>query len=92
MLVKDVMYRDVITVDGGSNLTEAARLMSERKRGCLLVLELGRLKGIVTERDFVWKVIAKGFDPSKLKAREIMSSPLVTIDPDMDLAEALFSS
>lgn len=61
MLVKDVMYRDVTTIDGGSNLTEAARLMSERKRGSLLVLESGRLEGIVTERDFVWKASPRGW-------------------------------
>jgi len=42
----------------------------------------------VTERDFVWKVIAKGFDPSKLKTRDIMSSPVITVDPDADLAKA----
>ncbi|MDQ1280360.1 MAG: hypothetical protein QG670_1623 [Thermoproteota archaeon] len=88
MLVKDVMYRDVITIDGDSNLTGAAKAMFENKRGCLLVLESGMLKGIITERDFVWKVIAKGLDPSKLKTREIMSSPVITVDPDTDLTEA----
>ena len=88
MLVKDAMYRDVTIIDGGSGLTEAAKLMFERKCGCLLVLESSKLKGIVTERDFIWKVIAKGLDSSKLKTREIMSSPVVTVDPDTDLAKA----
>jgi CBS domain-containing protein len=88
MLVKDAMYRDVATIDGDSGLTEAAKLMFERKCGCLLVLESGKLSGIVTERDFVWKVVAKGLDSSKLRIREIMSSPVITIDPDTDLGEA----
>ena len=88
MLVKNVMYHDVMTIDGDSSLTEAAKAMFEKQRGCLLVLESGRLKGIVTERDFVWKVVAKGLDPSKLKTREVMSSPVITIDLDTDLAEA----
>jgi len=89
MLVKDAMYQDVATIDVNSGLTEAAKLMFERKCGCLLVLESSKLKGIVTERDFVWKVIAKVLDSSKLKTREIMSSPVITIDPDTELAKAV---
>ena len=89
MLVKDVMYQDVTTIDGGSSLTEAAKAMFEKKRGCILIPESGKPEGIVTERDFVWKVIAKGLDPSKLKTREIMSSPLLTVDPDTDLTAAV---
>ena len=49
MLVKNVMYHDVMTIDGDSSLTKAAKAMFEKQRGCLLVLESGRLKGIVTE-------------------------------------------
>jgi CBS domain-containing protein len=88
MLVKDVMNRDVEVIDGNISLNEAAKVMFEKKRGCLLVLESGKLSGIVTERDFVWKVVAKGLDSSKLKTREIMSSPIITVDPDTDLAKA----
>jgi CBS domain-containing protein len=88
MLVKDVMNRDVEVIDGNISLNEAAKVMFEKKRGCLLVLESGKLSGIVTERDFVWKVVAKGLDSSKLKTREIMSSSVITVDPDTDLAKA----
>ena len=49
MLVKNVLYHDVTTIGGDSSLTEAAETASEKKRGCLLVLESGRLKGRVTE-------------------------------------------
>ena len=48
-MVKDVMYSDVTTIDVNSSLTEAAKLMFEKKRG-LLVLESSRLRSIVTER------------------------------------------
>jgi CBS domain-containing protein len=88
MLVKDVMNRNVEVIDGNISLNEAAKVMFEKKRGCLLVLESGKLSGLVTERDFVWKAVAKGLDSSKLRIREIMSSPVITIDPDTDLGEA----
>jgi CBS domain-containing membrane protein len=51
--VKEVMTTDVITTTGGASLEEAARLMYEKKIGCLPVVENGRLVGILTEGDFV---------------------------------------
>lgn len=57
--VKDVMTADVITTSPGTPLVEAARLLSERKIGCLPVVESGRLVGILTEGDFV-TLIARG--------------------------------
>jgi len=51
--VKDVMQTDVATVGPDSHVREAARLMLERKVGCLPVIEDRKLVGIVTESDFV---------------------------------------
>jgi CBS domain-containing protein len=51
--VKDVMHRDVVTVDPTTPLPEAAALLRERKIGCLPVVEGDRLVGLITEGDFV---------------------------------------
>ncbi len=51
--VKDVMGGDVVTTSPDTALVEAARLLTERKIGCLPVVENGRLVGILTEGDFV---------------------------------------
>ena len=51
--VKDVMNTSVITTTPDTSLVEAARILSERKIGCLPVVENGRLVGILTEGDFV---------------------------------------
>jgi CBS domain-containing protein len=51
--VKEVMTSDVLTIRPDSSVVEAARLMTERKIGCLPVVENGRLVGILTEGDFV---------------------------------------
>jgi CBS domain-containing membrane protein len=53
LLVKDVMTTDVITTGPQTSLGEAAKVMMERKIGCLPVVQDGRLVGIITEGDFV---------------------------------------
>jgi CBS domain-containing membrane protein len=53
LVVKEVMTSDVITTAPDTPLSEAARVLVERKIGCLPVVEAGRLVGIITEGDFV---------------------------------------
>jgi len=53
LVVKEVMSRDVVTVNPFAPLQQAARLMLDRKIGCVVVAEEGRLVGILTESDFV---------------------------------------
>ncbi len=60
LFVKEVMSSDVITTTPDTPLVEAARVLMERKIGCLPVLEDGRLVGIVTEGDFVAMVARRG--------------------------------
>ena len=57
--VKDVMNTDVVTTSPDTSLVEAARVLTERKIGCLPVVDKGRLVGILTEGDFV-ALIARG--------------------------------
>jgi CBS domain-containing protein len=57
-------------------------------KGFLVVLKDGRPVGIVTEHDFVKKVLACELDPAKTVIAKIMSSPLITVDPDDDLLKA----
>lgn len=59
LAVKDVMTTDVVTTGPGTALVEAARILAERKIGCLPVVENGRLVGILTEGDFVALVARK---------------------------------
>jgi CBS domain-containing protein len=53
LVVKEVMTSDVVTTTPDAPLAEAARLLTERKIGCLPVVDTGRLVGIITEGDFV---------------------------------------
>ena len=53
LVVKDVMATEVVTIRPDASLAYAARVLTERKIGCLPVVENGRLVGILTEGDFV---------------------------------------
>jgi len=53
IVVKEIMTKNVATISPDAPLREAAQLMLERKIGCLVVAEAGRLVGILTESDFV---------------------------------------
>ena len=85
--VKDVMTEKVITVEANKTVSEAAALMAENDVANLIVMDTNIPIGIVTERDFVRRVMAKN-KPSKTKISEIMSTPLRVIDPDAPLKEA----
>ena len=85
--VKDVMTKTVITVESNKTVTEAAALMTESDVSNLIVMENNTPIGIVTERDFVRRVLAKE-KPPKTKISEVMSTPLRVIDPDAPLKEA----
>jgi CBS domain-containing protein len=89
MVVKDVMSSPVITVDEAETVEKVAQFMDLQKLGCIIVTEkAGRPLGIITERDLVTRVLAKNKLPSKLTAKNVMSSPLVTIKPDVTLSNA----
>jgi CBS domain-containing protein len=88
--VKDFMTKEVITIDLDAPVTDVARVMAADKNfgGYVVILEKGRPVGIITERDVVNKITAQGRNQSKTKASEIMSTPLITINPDEDLLNA----
>jgi len=89
MLVKDIMTSPVVTIDEDAPVNKAAQLMDKNKLGCVIVIsKKGKPLGIITERDLVTRVLAKNAKASKLTAKEVMTSPLITVDPDETLSEA----
>jgi CBS domain-containing protein len=89
ILVKDIMSSPVITIDEDAPVNKAAQLMDKNKLGCIIVTsKKGKPLGIITERDLVTRVLAKNARPSKLTVKEVMTSPLIAIDPDETLSEA----
>jgi CBS domain-containing protein len=85
--VKDLMTKNVVTIDANKTVFEAAVLMSEKDIGDLIVMEDNTPVGIVTERDFVRRVLAEGKSTDS-KVSEVMTRPLKVIDPEAPIKEA----
>jgi signal-transduction protein with cAMP-binding, CBS, and nucleotidyltransferase domain len=87
MLVKDVMSSPVITVDETEAVNKVAQHMDTHQLGCIIVTDKdGKPIGIITEKDLITRVLAKNKLPSRLKAKEVMTTPLITISPDESLS------
>jgi len=85
--VKDVMIRDVVTLDISTSVKEAAKLMDKNNIGCVIVTKNQLPIGILTERDFVKRIAAEG-KPLYAPLEEVMSSPIIEVPPDETVWEA----
>ena len=85
--VKDVMISNIATLDSSSMIKDAAKLMDEKNIGCVIVTENNQPVGILTERDFVKRITSKE-KPLTSPLKDVMSSPLISIDPDETVWEA----
>ncbi len=85
----NIARRQLIDVDENSSVLDAAASMVKGNRGSVTVTRSGERVGIVTERDLLRKVLAKGLDPRSTKVKEVMTIPPVTIDKGRPLREAV---
>ena len=82
--VKQIMSTSVLSVDSSVTATNAAKMMEDAGVGSVVVLENNLPVGIITDRDFAIKITAHSY-PIDTPVRRIMSSPLISIDPNSDL-------
>ena len=87
--VEDVMVTDVITISYRASVKRAAQVMNKHEIGCLIVVKGNKAVGIVTERDMLKRMVARAADPKKTRVEEIMSQPLIVVEPDMELEGAV---
>lgn len=76
----EIMQSDILYLDGNTSVADAATRMAERRVGYALVREGVEATGIVTEWDFLSKVVGGGRDPKSTPLRAIATSPLVTAE------------
>jgi len=87
--VEDIMVRNVVSVKGTMTIENAVKLMNDHGIGSLVVVENGKLVGIVTERDMLTRVLLTSSDPKKTKVSNVMSQPLIVGTTQMKLEEAV---
>jgi CBS domain-containing protein len=87
--VRDSMTEKPTTITSSALVSEAAKLMASENVGSLPVVEGDQLVGIVTDRDLVVQVVARGQDPNSVRVSDIYSERPVVASPDESLDEAL---
>lgn len=88
MKVKDIMSPQVATVKPDTTVVEAAQLMQKHDVGAVPVCEGPKVVGIVTDRDIVVRNVAHGKNPQTTPVRDVMSSTVNVISPEMSLNQA----
>jgi CBS domain-containing protein len=81
--------QDVLTAPAKTSVSEAARMMRQRQVGAILVVDEGRLVGIFTERDGLYRVVAEQRDARKTTLAEAMTPNPQTVHPDDPFPHAL---
>jgi len=89
MPVKEIMTRDVVTVDIKGEVLTLAKKMLELNVGNVIITDRNKPIGIVTERDIVRKIISRNLKPSDISIKELMTTPLITIPSTEDVTDAM---
>ncbi len=87
--IRDIMTRDVCTAEKNETLLDATKKMLEFGVGSIVIVENEKPIGIVTERDIIEKVVVKNKVPSRVKLKDIMTKPIITVKPTTSLREAV---
>jgi CBS domain-containing protein len=88
MKVRDLMVKNVITLQTDTSAHEATKLLNKNKIGCLVVVRSGDIEGILTERDLLERVLEECKNPKETKISEIMTKDVIVGKPDMEIFEA----
>jgi CBS domain-containing protein len=81
--------RKLLVASPDASVAQAAKSMAEKKVGAILVVKADQLLGIFTERDALFRVIAKGVDPEKTELSKVMTADPKTIAPDKSFGRAM---
>ena len=88
LVAKDIVEKDFLSMRRDTTALQGAKQMQSNRHGFVVVTTAdGRPEGIVTEWDYVSKIVAAEKDPARVKLEEIMSVTLVTVKADEDLDE-----
>jgi CBS domain-containing protein len=88
ILVRDVMAKNVKTVRTDDSVLEAVAKMNKFDVGSVIVTNNNRPVGIITSKNVLTRIVESRLDASMVRAKDIMSAPLITIEPDLSLEDA----
>ena len=85
--VRDLMVSNVVTIEPGTSVVDAAKRMIQEEKGPLPVVEGEQPVAIITDRDIIAHVVAEGRDPNSVTVDDVATRDLVTIGPEQDVEE-----
>jgi CBS domain-containing protein len=86
--IEKLMIRNVVTLQEDATVHEAVQLLNKYKIGCVIITSNGQIRGIITERDLLERVLEQCKNPKQTKVTEIMTRKVITGTPTMDTLEA----
>lgn len=89
VIVKEAMKTNLAIIDPELTVLDAAKLMKKRKIGNVLVVQDKLPVGILTESDIIKKVVSEAKNPKNVKIKDVMTTPVIIIDPFANLEEAM---
>lgn len=87
--ILDRKGRNVFSVLPTMSIHDAVAEMNRHRVGSVLVIENGKLVGIFTERDVLRRVVGAGIDPKRSLVSEVMTSGVITVEPDATVEETM---
>lgn len=88
LLVRDFMSKNVKTVRVDATVKEAVKKMNKFRIGSIIVIRGKRPVGIITERDILERIVEPCMEPTAIKVKDIMSSPVIFTRPDVSIEDA----
>lgn len=85
----DMKGHEVESIASDASVLDAIHMMALRHIGALLVVDRGKLVGVVSERDYARKVVLQGRSSTTTAVRDIMSSPVISVTPDSTVDNAM---
>lgn len=89
MPVKEIMTRDVVTVDISNSVPQLAQNMLNYNVGSVIITDREQPVGIVTERDIVKKIVSMNLRPDDISIKELMTTPLISIPSTEDVTDTM---
>ena len=87
--VRDIMQKNVITLEYNKTALEAAQLISKKGTSFLVIVKDGKPIGVVTEKDFLQKITSEDKQASKILLKDIMSYKFRWVEPSTDIEDAV---
>ena len=88
-IIGSLMKTDMVMVGPDATVAEAARCMAQNHVGAVLVVEGDALRGILSERDVVYRIVAEGKDPAATKVSAVATNDVVSVDVAVHIRECV---